>query len=113
MTSFQILLFIFQVWRKRIEGGKDSVAEVLIANDLTRLTFDVIGQTAFGYNFDTLISGESEISAAFNSILLGGSNLIYRLLRGIIPFFRRIPLPVNIRERKARQLTENLVCEVG
>ena len=85
----------------------------MITNDLTRLTLDVIGQAAFGYNFNTLVSGENEISTAFNNILLGGSNMIYRLLRGIVPFFRHIPLPDNVRERKAQELTDNLVCKVG
>ena len=106
------IYFYLQVWKKQIQESKDNLVEVLIAEDLTHLTLDIIGLTAFGYNFDTVKSGDNEISEAFDSILSGGLSLSSRFLRKFIPFYQYLPLEANVKAKRAKKLTDNLVCEV-
>jgi len=49
---------------KNINPGHFADLEVL--KDMSHLTLDVIGQSSFGYNFNTVLGGESKISEAFN-----------------------------------------------
>ena len=88
------------------------MVEILVAEDLTHLTLDIIGLTAFGYDFDTVKSGENEISEAFDSILSGRLSVSARFLRKYIPFYQYLPFEANVKAKKAQELTDNLVWEV-
>ena len=106
------IYFYLQVWKKKTQESEDNLVEVLIAEDLTHLTLDVIGLTAFGYNFDTVKSGENEISEAFDSILSGRLSLSSRFLRKFIPFYQYLPFEANVKAKRAKELTDSLVWEV-
>lgn len=80
--------------------------------DLTHLTLDVIGRCAFGYDFNTVLSGESEISNAFSAVIKGIS--FGQLLRkNFIPLYEYLPLAENKRAREALKITDGTVLKVN
>ena len=88
------------------------VAEVDILRDFNKLTLDVIGETAFGYKFDTLVSGENSISQAVETLLRGKISVMSRFLRRIIPFYDKLPLKQNKVMNEATKLTTSVVKKV-
>ena len=88
------------------------VAEVDIHKDFSKLTLDVIGETAFGYNFNTLTTGENKISQSVELILSGKIGVAARILRRYIPFYDMIPLPGNIKLKDAAKIANSVVTEV-
>lgn len=93
-------------------SSADKVLEVPVDTDLTHLTLDIIGRCAFGYNFDTVLSGESEIASAFSSVIKGIS--FGRLMRkNLIPLYDYLPVSENKRARDALERTDGTVLEVN
>ena len=88
------------------------VAEVDILKDFNKLTLDIIGETAFGYRFNTLISGENEVSQAVETLLRGRISVTARFLRRIIPFYDWLPLQENRMMNKATNVTDSVVKQV-
>ena len=88
---------------------KDPVA---VHEDLTHLTLDVIGQSAFGYNFNTVLAGESKVSEAVDVVMRGMSfkQIVYKSL---IPYFEYLPTDENRRIKAAREIADNTVLEVS
>ena len=80
--------------------------------DLSHLTFDVIGQSAFGYNFNTILGGDSRVSEAFG-IVLQGLTLKYIIGKFLIPFFDYLPLAETRKIKSAREIADNTVIEVS
>ena len=85
--------------------------DVKVLDDLSHLTLDVIGQSAFGYNFNTILGGDSKISIAFGTSL-SALDFKYLICKFLIPFFDYLPLPVNKKLQKAREISDNTVLEV-
>ena len=73
----------------------------------------MIGVTAFGYNFDTLISGENEISIAVETILKDRTGVFKRAMRRLIPFYDDLPFSETIGVKNAEKITDAVVAEVG
>ena len=94
-----------QLWSSKVQ---DPVA---VHDDLTHLTLDVIGQSAFGYNFNTVLGGESKVSEAVN-IATGGMSLRYAISKSLIPFFELLPIGETRRIKHAREIADNTVLEV-
>ena len=109
--SANIFLLTLQLWTEQANNAAEGVVEVSIHADLNRLTFDIIARCAFGYNFNTLSSGESEISKAFTEVIKGIS--FARLMKkSLIPLYKYLPLEENIKERNAHKMTDDVVLEV-
>ena len=94
------------MWSSKVQ---DPVA---VHNDLTHLTLDVIGQSAFGYNFNTVLAGESKVSEAVN-IATGGMSLGYAISKSLIPYFELLPIDETRRIKQAREIADNTVLEVS
>ncbi|KAH9155066.1 hypothetical protein AeRB84_002925 [Aphanomyces euteiches] len=76
----------------------------------TALTLDVIGVSAFGYNFNSL-SGTSPIVEATN-LLFQPPSTFYEAGKVLIPTFDHWPLPRLIEERKAKKMLYQTVDDV-
>ena len=104
-------LLILQLWTEKTKNAAEGVVEVSIHTDLTHLSFDIIGRCAFGYNFNTVLSGESKISKAFTEVIKG-LRFARVMKKSLIPLYKYLPLEENIRERHAYKLTDDTVLEV-
>ena len=85
--------------------------DVDVLEDLSHLTLDVIGQSAFGYNFNTILGGDSKVSQAFG-VVLQGMSFKYLICKFLIPFFEYLPLAENKKIQTAREIADNTVIEV-
>ena len=94
------------MWSSKVQ---DPVA---VHDDLMHLTLDVIGQSAFGYNFNTVLAGESKVSEAVR-VVTGGLSVGYIILKSMIPFFELLPVGETRRIKEATEIAENTVLEVS
>lgn len=96
---------LVKLWSTKL---KDPVE---VHDDLTHLTLDVIGQSAFGYNFNTVLAGESKVSEAVDLVISGMS---FRQLMGktFIPFFEYLPTSENRRIKTAKEIADNTVLDM-
>ena len=94
------------MWSSKIQ---DPVA---VHDDLTHLSLDVIGQSAFGYNFNTVLAGESKVSEAVSAVV-GGMSVRYIILTSLIPFFELLPIGETRRIKEATEIADNTVLEVS
>ena len=101
-----MLALTLQLWSSKVQ---DPVA---VHDDLTHLTLDVIGQSAFGYNFNTVLGGESKVSEAV-TVVTGGMSVRYIILNSLIPFFELLPVGETRRIKEAREIADNTVLEVS
>lgn len=93
-------------------NSTEEFLEVPVYTDLTHLALDIIGRCAFGYNFNTVLSGESEISSAFSTVMKGMS--FGRVMRKrLIPLYDYFPVAENKRAKKALELTDETVLQVN
>lgn len=99
------------LWTEKVTDLSKGFSEISIHTDLTHLTFDIIGRCAFGYNFNTVLSGESEISRAFSAVIKGLS-FGRQMRKSLIPLYEYLPLDDNRKERKAFEVTDETVLEV-
>ena len=107
----KVLNAFLQLWTEQVNSSKEGVSEASISVDLTHLTLDIIGRCAFGYNFDTVLLGESEVSNAFSDVILE-INFARLMRQKLIPLYKYLPLPDNVRARKGLELTDKTVLEV-
>lgn len=94
------------MWSSKVQ---DPVA---VHDDLTHLTLDVIGQAAFGYNFNTVLAGDSKVSKAVK-VVTGGMSPKYIIAKTLIPFFEFLPIAETRRIKEAREIADNTVLEVS
>ena len=94
-----------QLWSSKL---RDPVS---VHDDLSHLTLDVLGQSAFGYNFNTVLGGESKVSEAV-TVVTGGMSVRYIILKSLIPFFELLPVGETRRIKEAREIADNTVLEV-
>ena len=88
---------------------KDPIA---VHEDLTHLTMDVIGQSAFGYNFNTVLAGESKVSEAVD-VVISGMSFRQTVCKNLIPYFEYLPTNENRKIKAARETADNTVLEVN
>lgn len=83
------------IWEETIDNRprKEDWGVLQVHADLTRLTLDIIGKTAFGHEFNCLHEPDLEVTSAFNR-LLSGSELSWRMA---IPFYYSINLIPQVR----------------
>ena len=99
------------MWREKVTNSSEGFSEVPIQTDLTHLALDIIGKCAFGFTFNTVISGESEISRAF-SVVMKGINFGRLMKKRLIPLYQYLPFDENRREQRAHEMTDEIVLEV-
>lgn len=112
--SFNLIIFLYtclQLWTEKVSDSFEGSTEVSIQTDLAHLALDIIGRCAFGFNFNTVLSGESEISKAF-SVVIKGVNFGRLMKKRLIPFYDSLPLDDNIREQKSFEKTDETVLKV-
>ena len=71
----------------------------------------MIGQTAFGYNFNTILAGESKVSRAFATVS-HALDFKYLICKFLIPYFDYLPLAVNKKLQIAKEISDNIVLKV-
>ncbi|KAG9411318.1 hypothetical protein AC1031_016958 [Aphanomyces cochlioides] len=76
----------------------------------TELTLDIIGVSAFGYNFKAM-SGSSPVVEAMK-LLLSPRSAFYLVGKAVIPTFSSWPLPRLVNERKAKRMLYQTVDDV-
>jgi len=82
----------------------------MVQSDLFRLTLDIIGQTAFGYQFKSVREGDTEVTNAFNHMTTGVD--LSRLSLLTLPFFKYLPLKENRLKKNATEITNKVVMKV-
>jgi hypothetical protein len=97
-----------KLWSKKIQSSPI----IDVGDDICHLTLDVIGKTSFGYDFNTTLGDESEVSVAFNKLMIGGE-FGYIVRRNIIPFYEYLPLPDNYAIKKASNIVDSTVLRVS
>ena len=108
-TEFDLHFMVtltLQLWSSKL---KDPVS---VHEDLSHLTLDVIGQSAFGYNFNTVLAGESKVSEAVNAVI-GGMSFSYMACKALIPFFESLPIGETRRIKEAREIADTTVLQVS
>ena len=106
------MLFYKQLWTEQLNNSTEGFLEVPVSTDLAHLTLDIIGRCAFGYHFNTVLSGETETSSAFSAVIQDIS--FGRVMRKrYIPLYDYLPLAENERARKALEITDGTVLEVS
>ncbi|KAH9123011.1 hypothetical protein AeMF1_005901 [Aphanomyces euteiches] len=91
------------------------VADQGVAVDMhdffTKMTLDVIGVAAFGYNFGSLESANDSVLQAYN-MLNQPPKLFYLLGSTYIPGFANWPLPRLVKQREAKRILHEKVANV-
>ena len=102
-----------QLWSGQLKDLKspEGFMETEVIKELSHLTLDVIGESAFSYKFNSVLGGDSKISEAFNTVIQG-FEFKYLILKLMIPFFDYLPLKENRRIQSAREISDNIVMEV-
>jgi len=103
---------LIKYWKSAMKTSLTGIAEVNILKDFNKLTLDIIGETAFGYRFDTLISGENKVSQAVETLLRGRISVTARFLRRIIPFYDKLPTQHNKMMAEAIDVTDSVVKQI-
>ena len=79
---------------------------------LCDLTLDVIGICAFGYDFNSVLGGESEEGKATNTILTANFNASRKILEMLIPILQIIPSKERDELKKAEDIFYGLINKV-
>ena len=82
----------------------------MVQSDLFRLTLDIIGHSAFGYQFKSMRGGDTDVTSAFNHMSTGAD--LGRLSLLTLPFFEYLPLKGNRLKSNATKITNEVVMKV-
>lgn len=77
--------------------------------DLNRLALDFIGESAFGYQFKTVLGGETDVTKAFSHLTTGVRFGSFALA---LPFYKYLPTKENRLMWKAAKITNEVVMKV-
>eukprot|EP00802_Teleaulax_amphioxeia_P011401 Tamp_11433.p1 GENE.Tamp_11433~~Tamp_11433.p1 ORF type:complete len:556 (+),score=77.74 Tamp_11433:79-1668(+) len=105
---------LVKAWAKVISAdsaeGKKTVLDC--GTQMSYVTLDIIGLTAFGYSFDCVKGSNSEVRNAYMDIMpLGGLNIVPALLK-LLPFLNLFPIPAFVRARRAQDVLRTLVRRI-
>ena len=109
-TAFYDVFTCVQLWNEKLQQSHKGYADVMVHSDLSRVSLDIIGESAFGYKFNSTLEGETEITKAFTQITNGVDVSTAFLLA--IPFYRYLPLEGNRLQRNAARITNEVVMKV-
>lgn len=87
------------VWKEELETG---TKEIDILSGLSRATLDVISINGFGHDYASSVPGAppNTLNEAYNRVF-AGSGVVIRLLFGIFPILRKLPLKRNVEYKAA------------
>ena len=97
-------------WNTRIAASPSGTFNVELHKEFSSFTLDVIGLSAFGYEFDALEREDNDLYKAYSSLLTGLT--FFRLLRFMFPVLRRLPVEANLKERRALKLVQKTVQDI-
>jgi len=102
---------LVMLWTDQLTNSTEGILEVPVSTDLAHLTLDIIGRCAFGYDFNTVLSGETETSSAFSAVIKGVD--FGRVMRKkFIPLYDYLPVAENKMAKEALEITDGIVLEV-
>eukprot|EP00960_Hanusia_phi_P073896 768109-Hanusia_phi.AAC.5 len=97
-------------WERLCSSKKSPLIDA--REEFSFITLDVIGLSAFGFDFKAVEGDYSEIREAFTNIIpLAGMSLIYVILK-FLPFVEFLPLSDNIIRNSAVKCIQNAVKKV-
>ena len=102
-------LSFFQSWSNKIRTSATKYADVMASLDFDHLALDVIGEATLGYKFNSLFSGETDVSRAFYSLIYGGNLGRRKLWRTL---YKYLPSEENRRQNEATRIVRELVGKV-
>lgn len=82
----------------------------MVHGDLNRLALDVIGESAFGYQFKSVLGGETEVTKAFSHLVTEVS--FHDDFLTSLPFYKYLPTETNRLKRNATETTNDVVMKV-
>ena len=77
------------------------------------MTLDVIGETAFGYNFNSIDGCHSKESKATDTILRGQFDLRKRFLEILFPVLQIFPSKERAKVEEAKRILDEIVLKVN
>ena len=79
----------------------------------TDMTLDVIGLSAFGYNFNCVLRGNSKESEASSHILSGSFNILRKSFEELFPPLKIVPSKERDMLRDAEKISYGLIEKVN
>ena len=109
------MTFLVKFWNKTISAKTENSKEckLLVQNDFTHVSLDVLGECVFGYKFNSIEAGDTPVSRAFND-LFTGLNPTVAINRKVVewfPFLERF-LKGTIKRKEALKITDKTIKEV-
>ena len=102
---------LVDIWKKIAEKEKPEDRKIVINKVISKLTLNIIGKGAFGFDFEALTGEKGTIgkraSKAFNLILNPQRSLLT-----ILPFYHLLPTPGNMKVRNASQIVDSVVLQL-
>jgi cytochrome P450 len=84
-----------QCWEATLFHEDKKPREVDVNEAMTKMTLDIIGLTAFGYNFDSLSANDSEIVKHYHTVFESATLSIMRILKQVFPVLEKVPTEEN------------------
>ncbi|KAH9076737.1 hypothetical protein Ae201684P_010671 [Aphanomyces euteiches] len=88
---------------KHLKEVTDQGVAVDMHDFFTKMTLDVIGVCAFGYNFGSLENGNKRVLDAY-TMMSQPPELFNEVISMYIPGFDKLPLPYLIKKREAKRI---------
>ena len=104
---------MFQYFEDRINENGGRPIEMGVLQKFTNFTLDVIGKCAFGYEFDGILGGNSEMVDAANTILTANFNVVRRSFEELIPLLKLIPSAEREKAKRAEDMFSKMIREVS
>ena len=83
----------------------------MVHMDLNRLALDIIVESAIGYQFKSVLGGDTEVSKAFEHLLTGMSFDTGAWM--LLPFYKYLPTETNRKKKSAAKITNDVVMKVS
>lgn len=102
------------MWSNQIQQNNGEAKRIDILSGLSRATLDIIGETGFGYKFDSLSDEKTnELHEAFKTMFKTGAKPgIIRLIKSVIPFGARF-LPSDLGAEKETERAKDTLNRIG
>lgn len=96
-------------WNRSLDESDNGSVEVEVTDIMKSLTLDIIGQTAFGYDFNAQGDDPNHITQSYKFALDTNEFSVLSFLFQMIPFASRLPIK---RVQRSRKALENMQAKV-
>ncbi|XP_031555945.1 cytochrome P450 4F5-like [Actinia tenebrosa] len=103
----QVAHNLVKTWTDKLSSSPSGFCDIEAQKDLNHCTLDIIGKCAFGYDFDSVFSGDNQLAKAFTSIIQV-TNFSHLLLMKLFPFYKYF----YTESKNAMKITDEIVLEV-